>query len=113
MQLLFIHSKNNNQPIGKIFKKTKLYMDYQIAQMNNMKVKARTPLIALRKGVRRFLQLYKGNKFGLSCEPLTIIDLQTGKEINYIFSIVKLKEQRSIYSKFDYNIQVYKQLALL
>lgn len=94
--------------------KKKKYKNYTVLEMKNCKVKGQSPLIALRKVIRKFIRVVEekgGDKFGLKNESVTILD-EDFKRFEYIFSIVKKEEQKeNIFASFDYEIVVYKMLA--
>ena len=82
--------------------------------MKNTIIKGQSPLVALRKAIRKLTRIVEdkgGDKFGLKNEPITILD-EDFKRFEYIFSIVKKEEQNTnIFASFDYDIVVYKKLA--
>lgn len=98
----------------KVEPKKKTYKNYTVLEMKNCKVKAQSPLVALRKVVRKFIRIVEekgGDKFGFKNESVTILD-EDFKRFEYIFSIVKNEEQKeNMLASFDYEIVVYKMLA--
>ena len=89
-------------------------MHYTIKQLNNLTVSATTPLGALRKAIRKLVNNIKkqgGDIYEIKNEKFNIASENSESAASeYIISIVKSKQEKSIYYKLDYEIEIYKKL---
>ena len=95
-----------------------------IKELRDSEFQASTVTFALRKAVRKLVKIVKdknpkmsifdNDKFQKNFD-LTIIEKESQKKFEFKVSIIKnvTNEKKSMYYQFDYNILVYKRLALL
>lgn len=88
-------------------------MKFRIQELKNTVVSAKSPLIALRKAIRKVVSVMelKGKDiFEMVNQSITLVN-EYGEEQTYLVSIVPYDgKQKSIYYKLNYEIEVYKKL---
>lgn len=91
---------------------------YVSKETGNLIVKGKSPLVALRKIVRRCINKMKkcDSRIDIFSQinkrPFTLID-EHGKVLEYIVSIIKDEDNtfKSLYYKVDYRMEIYKKLT--
>lgn len=91
-------------------------MKYQIKEIGDFEVEAKTPLFALRKGIRKLLsriQKKNGDIYDIKGQTITLVN-QFGDPQIYLVTILPYSgPPKSIYYKFEYEIEVYKKLNVI
>ena len=114
-----VEDNHSKRKYTKSVKKT-----FIIKELRDSEFQASTVTFALRKAVRKLVKIVKdknpkmsifdNDKFQKNFD-LTIIEKESQKKFEFKVSIIKnvTNEKKSMYYQFDYNILVYKRLALL
>ena len=117
-----LNEVEDNQSKRKYTKSVK--KTFIIKELRDSEFQASTVTFALRKAVRKLVKIVKdknpkmsifdNDKFQKNFD-LTIIEKESQKKFEFKVSIIKnvTNEKKSMYYQFDYNILVYKRLALL
>lgn len=93
---------------------------YKVVELNNSEFIGSNFNDIVRKSMRKLVSSARAKKKDINIFEtfknikLTIIETETAKEAHFLVNIIKnVSSKKSLYYKFDYNVEVYKRQALL